>query len=110
MTWDYEWGYKDKSICRGSICKEPFFSGETEPDVKLNAKICKLPYGQTCIIKHVRYDKYDKKTPTFVARYCGQGQVTKIFQPLNNSFEPLLGFLQILLFHHSMRPSLFVND
>ena len=75
MTWDYEWGYKDQSICRGLICKGPFFSGETEPDVKSNAKICKLEYGQTCV-KHVKYDKYDKKTPTFIARYCGRGQVS----------------------------------
>ena len=75
MTWDYEWGYKSKSICRGSICKGPFFSGETEPDVKSNAAICKLEYGETCV-KHVKYDKYDKKTPTFIARYCGRGQIT----------------------------------
>jgi len=77
MTWDYEWGYKSKSICRGKVCKGPFFDGETEPDVKSNAAICKLEYGQTCV-KQVKYDKYDKKTPTFIARYCGRGQVIEI--------------------------------
>jgi hypothetical protein len=74
MTWDYEWGFSSKENCRGKTCYPPFYDGESEPDVTTHAAVCKLKYGQTCV-KYVIYDRYDKKKPTFVARYCGRGQI-----------------------------------
>ena len=72
MTWDYEWAWTSKTKCRGKICRKPFYDGEVEPDVTSFATVCKLKYGETCM-KYVKYDRYDRKTPTFIARYCGRG-------------------------------------
>jgi hypothetical protein len=79
MTWSKNHPTRQ---CQEKNCHQPLFNDFEEPDVDVFGDFCTLSFGQTCI-KYVVYDA--KKSPIYIARYCGQGTFSNNGQKIENS-------------------------
>ena len=70
MTWDPSWVRLPPSVCRGPSCYHPYFNGQAQPEMTNTSRTCSMLKSESCI-KYVVYDKFDKKRPVYVTRYCG---------------------------------------